>query len=362
MLDHYYAIVMAGGGGTRLWPLSRQARPKQMLPLIDENSLFQSAVMRLEDLFPMDHVLVVTVQTQADQLQEQCPGIPPENYLIEPMPRGTASVVGLAAIALQHRDPQATMAILASDHHISNLQKFHQILLAGYELAQEGHLVTMGITPTYPATGFGYIQSGEYIGRFNDLDALRVLHFKEKPDTETARQFLKTGDHTWNSGMFIWRVKDILDEFHRQMPDLAEKLDVISQAWDTPGRESVLQNIWPQIHVDTIDYGIMEGARDVAVIPAEDLGWSDVGSWESLYDVKTPDENGNIVIEAEHIGLETQNTLVFADRTKRLVVTIGVNDLVIVDTGDVLLVCHREHAQKVRQIVSQLKQDKPSYL
>jgi mannose-1-phosphate guanylyltransferase len=362
MLDHYYAVIMAGGGGTRLWPLSRQSRPKQMLNLFDERSLFQTAVNRLEGLFPPERILVVTVQEQAAALKDQAEYIPSENYLIEPMPRGTASVVGLAAVALQQRDPQAVMAILTSDHYMKNEARFRQVLQAAYQVAQDRYLVTLGIEPTFPATGYGYIQQGKKIGVYQGMEAFGVLRFKEKPDPDDAVRLLQSGDHVWNSGMFIWRVEQILAEFDRQMPELAAGLQSIMKAWQSPQREAVVQQVWAQLKSETIDYGIMEGARNVAVVPAAGIGWSDVGSWDSLFDLLDGDENRNIIIGAKHLGLDTRETLVYVEGTKRFIVTIGVEDLVVVDTGDVLLICSKDQAQRVRQVVHLLKDNGESYV
>lgn len=360
--DDYFAVIMAGGGGTRLWPLSRRKRPKQMLRLIADDSLFQLSVKRLEGLFPQERICVVTVQEQADLLEDQCPGLPPENYIIEPMPRGTASVVGLAAVALKHRHPRAVMATLTSDHYIADVERFRVLLQAAYEVAQEGHLVTLGITPTYAATGYGYIQNGALLGSYQGLQAFHVQRFKEKPEESQAKLMLQSGDHAWNSGMFIWRVDRILAEFARQMPDLYAQLERIDQAWDTPQRQEVINNVWPTLREETIDYGIMENASDTVVIPATGLGWSDVGSWDSLFDVLGADENGNIVMGGKHVGISTNSSLVYMDQEHRLIVTIGVDDLIVVDTGDVLLVCRKDQAQKVRQVVNHLKQNDQEYL
>ena len=362
MLDHYYAVIMAGGGGTRLWPLSRQAHPKQTLSLFDERSLFQTSVERLEGLFPPERILVVTVETQAQELQAQVPIIPPENYLIEPMPRGTASVVGLAALALQQRDPQAVMAILTSDHFIRDEVRFRALLKTAHNVAEDGFLVTLGIEPTFPATGYGYIQMGECIGEYDEADVYKVLRFKEKPDEAQAKRLLEGGDHAWNSGMFVWRVVDILQEFARQMPDLSESLKVISSAWGSASQNEVLLKVWPELKPETIDYGIMEGAARVAVIPATGLGWSDVGSWDSLFDLLDGDANGNIVMGGKHVGLDTSESLIYVTQKRRLIVTIGVDDLVVVDTGDVLLVCRKDQAQRVRQVVRHLKENGQEYI
>jgi len=360
MQDNYYAVIMAGGGGTRLWPLSRKSRPKQMLDLVDERSLFQTAVDRLDGLFTPDRIFVVTVAEQAEGLQEQAPQIPVENYLIEPMPRGTASVVGFAAVAIQNRDPKGSMAVVTADHIIGNEEKFRQLLSVGYEVAQKSYLVTLGISPTSPSTGYGYIQQGELLGKYRDQEVFQALKFREKPNLERAQKMLASGDHSWNSGMFIWRVDTVMVEIERQMPDLNKKLAEISEAWNRPQSLDVISRVWPTIQPETIDYGIMEGAENVAVIPAKGLEWSDVGAWDALYDLLPADASGNIIKGGQYIPVDSRHTLVFADHNERLFVTIGVENLILVDTGDVVMVCHKDQAQKVRQVVDQLKQEKNS--
>jgi mannose-1-phosphate guanylyltransferase len=354
MFEHYYAVIMAGGEGSRLWPLSRQLRPKQMVKLGSERSLFQVAVDRIKDIFPADRIYVVTVASQAANLKSQCPEIPEDNYLLEPMPRGTASVVGLAAVALRQRDPQAVMAILAADHLIQNISYFHQLLRDAHQLAEDGYLVTLGIRPTYPATGYGYIQRGAELEGYSSL-VYQVKRFKEKPDEETARTFLVRGDHDWNSGMFVWRIDRIFEEINLLMPELAEKLEAIAQSWGTSSENSTLQAIWPTIKPQTVDYGIMEKAERVAVIPAIDLGWNDVGSWESMFEVFQTDSNGNVVLDAQYLGLGTSNSLIVSDHTDRLIVTLGLENVVVVDTQDAILVCSRNQAQRVREVVNLLK-------
>ena len=362
MFDHYYAVIMAGGGGTRLWPLSRKNRPKQMLSLFDERSLFQTSIQRLDGVFPPERILVVTVAEQAIDLMSQTPEIPPHNFLIEPGPRGTASVVGLAAAALINRDPDAVMAILTADHFIGQEDEFRRLLKVAYQAADDGHLVTLGITPTFPSTGFGYIHHSEHIADYDGVSVLKVQSFTEKPDMEHALTMLESGDYVWNSGMFFWRAANIWEEFRRQMPDLFAGLETIRANWNTPQRQEVVTAVWNNLSTQTIDYGIMEHASRVVVIPAAGLNWNDVGSWESLYEVLPGDENGNIVIGGAHIGLDTQSSLIYVQQDRRLIVTIGIDDLVLVDTGDVLLVCKKDQAQRVRQVVNQLKQTGQNYL
>ncbi len=358
MFDHYYAVIMAGGGGTRLWPLSRQERPKQMVRLFGEQTMFEISVNRLKGLFPPERILIVTVEEQARQLKTLCPEIPSANYVLEPSPKNTASVVGLAAISLQKRDPAAVMAILTADHFIENIPLFHQVLRSAYEVADQEFLATLGIRPGYPATGYGYIQVGSQVGVFADLPAYSGLRFLEKPDEPTAQQFFENGAYVWNSGMFVWKVDQIIVELARQMPDLYAGLQLISRSWNTPDAPTVTRQVWENLKPISIDYGVMEGAENVAVIPTEGLGWSDVGSWDSLFELLESDSDGNIIHDAEFLGLETKDTLVFGNNDGRLIVTVGVTDLVVVDTGDALLVCSRAYAQQIRHVVKMLKDQK----
>jgi mannose-1-phosphate guanylyltransferase len=355
MFENYYAVIMAGGGGTRLWPLSRQDRPKQMIELVGDRTMFQISVDRLEGLFPPERILVVTVEEQARQLRKQVPDIPAENFILEPAPKNTASVVGLAAVSLQKRDPKAVMAILTADHHIKNVALFHQLLKAAYRVAQDGFLATLGIEPSFPSTGYGYIQTGSAIDTYEDLPVFHALRFLEKPDEQTARDFFESGAYTWNSGMFIWKVDQIIVELARQMPELYAGLQRISRHWATDQKVTTINEVWSGLERISIDYGVMEGAENVAVIPARELGWNDVGSWDSLFDVLPVDEQGNIITRANHLGLDTRDTLVYGNNDDRLVVTLGVEDLVIVDTGDVLLICDKFSAQQVRDVVQALR-------
>lgn len=355
-MDHTYAIIMAGGGGTRLWPVSRKERPKQLLPLIGEATLFQGTVQRLEGLFPPERILVVTVAEQVAEMQLQAPEIPAENYLVEPAPRGTASVVGLAAAILHKRDPQAVMAVLPSDHFIRNRDLFHYLLRAAFDVAKTGYLVTLGITPTYPSTAYGYIQQGTPVPGDFKYPTYNVSRFTEKPDDATAQKMLRLSGHSWNSGMFIWTTERILGEFQLRMPELYTALGKIVAGMDSPDPFAVLESIWPDLKVETIDYGVMEKAEKVAVLPAGGLGWSDVGSWDSLFEVLLPDMDGNIGVNGEHLALETHNTLIYAaPGSERLVVTIGVDDMVVVDAEDVLLICKSDQSQKVRDVVAHLR-------
>jgi mannose-1-phosphate guanylyltransferase len=333
-------------------------RPKQLLPLLGRETLFQATVSRLEPLFPPERILVVTIAGQAREMKEQVPSIPEGNYLIEPAPRGTASVVALAAAVLQKRDPQAVMTIQTADHHIRDRNLFGDLIRAAIEVAENKHLVTLGITPTFPSTGYGYIQQGEPLAGAYTYPVYTVKRFMEKPDEVTAQQLLQTGGHSWNSGMFVWRADVILAEIEKQMPELFDAVRAIASVWDSDRREDVVRQRWSNLKSQTIDYGVMEKAERVAVLPAGGLGWSDVGSWDSLFEVLTPDAEGNVAVNAEYVGIDTHDTLVYGAGSQRLLVTIGLEHMIVVDSGDVLMVCRTDQAQRVREVVERLRKDR----
>jgi mannose-1-phosphate guanylyltransferase len=347
----FYALIMAGGSGTRLWPLSRSSRPKQALELVGDRSMFQHAVDRLKPLFPAERILVVTRAEYAAVLGEQTPELPPSNFIIEPEGRGTAAAIGLGAVHLLQRDPQAVMAVLTADHFITDTHSFRQALSAAEQLALDGHLVTMGIHPTYPSTGFGYIHQGQPVRKAAELQAYQVERFVEKPQETSAVQMVASAEYSWNSGMFIWRATRILEEFERQMGDFYSQLMNVTSVIGTNDYKRVLEYTWPRVAKQTIDYGIMEGARDVVVLPVE-IGWSDVGSWANIAELLPKDAQGN-ACNGPHIEIDTQHSLLFGK--ERLIATIGLNGMVIVDTPDALLVCPIEREQEVRDMVKKLE-------
>jgi len=349
----FYPLIMAGGTGTRLWPLSRRKYPKQALNLDGERTLIQHAVGRLTPQFPPEQIFIITRQEHVAPLSAQVPDLPIENFIVEPEGRGTGPAIGLAAVHLQQRDPDGVMAVLTADHLISETDHFRQALLAAEKAARDGYLVTLGIKPTSPSTGYGYVQQGDPLSTPGGFQVFQAERFIEKPEADTAQQMVDSGIFSWNSGMFIWQLKRIMAEFQQQMPDFYEKLLVVKSAIDTPDYEQTLSQVWPTIQKETIDYGVMEGAHDVAVIPV-DIGWSDVGSWASLFDVLPADEDGNRVV-GQHAGIDTRDTLVIG--SKRLIATIGLEGLIIIDTADALLVCTREREQDVRAMVKLLENE-----
>jgi mannose-1-phosphate guanylyltransferase len=350
----YYAVIMAGGAGTRLWPLSRKSQPKQALKLIGERTMFQHAVDRLVPLFPMERIFVVASAAIADVLRPQVPGLPEENFILEPAGRDSAPAAGLAAIRLLAEDPEAIMAMVTADHFIVDSEQFRAVLSAAAEVAADGTIVTLGIRPAFPATGYGYVAAGEAQTIVDGFRVYRAAGFTEKPDRATAIRFVEDGRYSWNSGMFIWRADRLMAEYRSQLPDLHNSLVRLAKVRGAPDEEDVLRTEWEGIRRISIDYGIMEHAQNVAVIPAE-LGWSDIGSWASLLDILEGDEAGN-VFAAPVAALDTKRTLIRSESGEgRLIVAIGLEDLIVVDTPDVLLVCPRSRAEQVREIVRRLE-------
>lgn len=353
-----YAVIMAGGVGTRLWPRSRERSPKQMLHLIGDGTMIQNTVARLQPMIPPERVLVVTNRKQIDGLSDQVPSIPRENFIAEPFGRNTAPCIGLAASAVLRNDPEGIMIVLPADHHISNVREFQGRLKVAARVASEkGGLVTLGIRPNRPETGYGYIQQKESkkgIEDFYDRGVRQVLTFAEKPDAPTAQRFLESGDFLWNSGMFIWRAGSIMEEFQKHLPDLHGQLNNIEEAYGSNSYEKTLDSVYTQMTSISIDYGVMEKATDVYVLEC-DFGWSDVGSWDESYRLSRKDKDENLLL-GEVVAIDTRGT--YVQGSERFVATIGMTDVIIVDTPDALLVCNRGRSQDVQKVVEYLRRKK----
>jgi mannose-1-phosphate guanylyltransferase len=357
MLECTHAVIMAGGGGTRLWPASRQARPKQSLQLLGERTLFQMAVERLLPALPAQRILVVTVAEQAEALRRQAPQLGEASFLIEPAPKGTAAVIGLAAIRLSATAPEAVMACLTADHYIGNPQRLLETLAAAEELAGQGALVTLGIAPSYPATGYGYIHIGPPLREVQGLPAHRVLSFTEKPAALVAQEYLRSGDYAWNSGMFVWRADRILQEIRRLMPELYAALSDVQRSLGAANHQAVLGRAWAGLRSQTIDYGVMEKAEGVVMLRPEGLKWFDIGSWDRLFEVVEPDQDGNLLRAGRVVALDTRGTLIYQSTDQaqpRLVAALGLEDLVVIDTDDALMICRKDQAERVKELVQAL--------
>jgi len=306
-------------------------------------------------LLPVEIIRIVTGAAQVDLLRSRAPDLPAGSFVVEPEPRGTAAVAGLASLIVERRSPGAVMACLTADHSIAHPERLLAAIQAAQALALEGDLVTLGITPAYAATGYGYIERGETRGVYHGLQAYRVKAFKEKPTSDLAQAYAADGAHLWNSGMFVWRGDRLRQEIARQMPELEAGLRAVGASLGPAGDPEAYARAWKALPTQTIDFGIMEHAASVSVIPADELGWCDIGSWDRLFEVMPPDKDGNLRLgQGTPLLLESHGTLVYGEDVQRLIVTLGVEDLVVVDTGDVLLVCSRAKAEEVRQIVDRL--------
>lgn len=342
-----YAVIMAGGVGSRFWPRSRQDRPKQFLNVLDEASLIQSTYARLQPLVEAERCFVVTHERYVAQTREHLPALPEANVLAEPVSRNTAPAIAYAAVTLLAADPDATMIVLPADHVIHNVRAFHEVLRAAVEKAQEpGALVTIGIEPTHPETGYGYIQFEETPEDEDEVRAQPVKAFAEKPDLATAERFLDSGDFLWNSGMFIWRADSILQQMERHLPEVRNAFRAVEEH----GAAAEAFQKSPKI---SIDYGVMERAAahgDVWVVPGS-FGWNDVGDWRAVYDICEKDQAGNAV-EGNVILHNAGRCYVRSD--DRLIVLVGMRDAAVIDTGDAVLVCHLDATQQVKNIVDYL--------
>jgi mannose-1-phosphate guanylyltransferase len=341
-------VILAGGSGTRFWPLSRRRRPKQFLPLAGERPLLVETVERVEGLALPRDALVVAGRIHGPAIRRMLPRLPAGNVLLEPVPRNTAPAIGWAALRLLARHDDPVLAILPSDHHVRNVPRFRKLLREAAAIARQGALVTLGITPTGPDTGFGYLKMGKREGS----GARRVEAFVEKPDRVTAERYLRSGKYVWNAGIFVFQASTVLAEIQRQLPELGRVLDRIAPAVGTPREAAAVRRWFPEAPSISIDYGVMEhAAAPVVVLPA-DVGWSDLGSFDALPRVRPTDREGNL-IDGNAIVVDSRGCIVLA--RDRPVAVIGAENLVVVDAGDAVLVVPRDRVQEVRKAVAELE-------
>jgi mannose-1-phosphate guanylyltransferase len=350
-----HAVIPAGGSGTRLWPLSRAAYPKFLHSLVGERTLLQATMDRLLPVSSFSRIWVVTGSAHAVAVARQLPDIPSGHILVEPGPKDSAPAIALAAAIIAREDPGAVMGSFAADHVVGDPGAFRGVVRTAVASAEEGNLVTVGITPTGPDTAYGYLQLGDPVG---ESGALRVVEFKEKPSHSVAVSYLESGRYAWNAGMFVWRVDVFLAELRRQLPGLAAGIGRIADAWDTPVRDDVLAEIWPSLPRISVDHGVMEGAgvRGLVTCVPGSFGWTDVGDWHALGEVLPVGPDGSVVVgpEGEALTIDSDGCVV-VPRSGRLVATLGVRDLVVVDTPDAVLVCARDRAQEVKGLISALE-------
>ncbi len=349
--------ILAGGSGTRLWPRSRVRYPKQFLDLVvPGQSLLQETVERILPLVPPEDILIVTGRAFVREVARQLPDVPRANILTEPFGRGSAPAIGLAAITIRQRWEDDVMVSLHSDHHIAEHELLRRALLRAAGLARAGRLATLGIVPSYPHTGLGYIQRGASLGNDDGLPAYAIARFVEKPNSDAARQYIESGEYYWNTGMFVWRTDTLLSEMAAHMPNLTAALTKLQATLDTPRAKAAQTRVWKALATEQIDTGIMEKTSLGAVVAIDTMGWNDVGDWNSLTDVCRADEQNNVVI-GKFEGIDTSNCIIVGTG-RRMIGAIGLKDMVIVETDDAILVCPRHHAQSVRKLVEKLRADK----
>jgi len=346
-----YAVIMAGGSGKRFWPRSRKDRPKQLLDIVADRSMLKITYDRLKEVTSPQKIFIVAGEHLQKPILNELPDFPEKNYIVEPYGKNTAPCIGLAATVIMDKDPDAVIGVFPADHLIRDDQKFQQAITDGLKVARDHvSLVTFGIQPTRPATGYGYIQIDKKNMVIKDR-VYKVKTFAEKPNLETAQRFLETGEFLWNSGMFIWKGVTLLNSIKHFIPGLYESLQNIDKNLNTPQYKSVLKKEWATIHSTSIDYGVMEKSKNVYVVKG-DFKWSDVGSWDAVYELKDKDIQGNI-INGNVQTLDTEGCLIHS--RKCLVTTIGVKDLIVIKSGGAILIVNRHESERVKELVDQLK-------
>ena len=354
-----FGVIMAGGQGRRFWPLSREKSPKQFLTFGTDRPILRSTVDRILPIVKKDNILTIVTKGQGKSVRKILSNLPGENIIEEPFGKDTAPCVGLGAIISRHRDPDGIQFVLPADHLILDDVKFRNTLQLGARVAEETDaLVTIGFAPKWPETGYGYIQyKTDPIPKY-PASVHNVVTFAEKPNLATAERFLKSGDFLWNSGIFIWKISSILKEFEKSLPETYEGLLEIEKHLNAKNRNTVMKKIYGQIKSISVDYGILEKAKNVCVIKSE-FGWSDMGTWEEIYRLGDPDKKGN-VIKGQAAMHYSSNNLIYGD--KRLIAAVGLENFVVVDTKDVLLICHRDRTQDVKEVVDSLKKNKKQFM
>lgn len=354
-MSNNYCLIMAGGAGTRFWPRSRVKKPKQYLSLFGNQSLIQETVSRFANFIPEESIYIVSAKSQKEVLEEQTANLPKENLIYEPVGKNTLPAIGLAALFIAKKDPEGILIVSPSDHLIQNDELFMQTIGSATMIAdKKDGIVTIGITPKFPATGYGYVKTADEITIGQSIKSYSVNKFVEKPNLKVATEYLESGGFFWNSGIFVFKVSVFLESVSKYSPRLYADLLRINEFIDTDDYEEALNRIYNEVESISIDYGILEKAENVFLVQG-DFVWNDLGSWEEVYKYGKKDENQNSQ-KGEVVFIDTKNSYVYAPDS--LVAVVGLDDVIVVQEGDTILVCKRDHAEEIKQVVGEINKRK----
>ncbi|RLC37478.1 mannose-1-phosphate guanylyltransferase [candidate division Kazan bacterium] len=350
-----YAVIVAGGQGTRLWPVSRRNNPKQLYSFDGGETLLQRTYKRMLKVVPREQIFIETNKDYKKEILEQLPNIDKTNIILEPASRNTAPAVGLAAAVIQKLDADATMINVWADHYIADEKQYKNKILLADKLLQKhpGYLVNIGSEPKYPATAFGYLKTSGRLGVINGEVIYKVSQFVEKPNLTAAKKYVRAGNYYWNTALFVWKVNTLLEMYQQYKPKIYDGLMKIQAAWGTNDQDKTINRIFPKLEKVAIDYAIFEKARNIALIPA-DIGWRDIGSWRDVYDILSK-TGGTIVQKGKVRAIQTTDSLIFNENKDKLVVVIGMNNVVIVDTQDALLVMQKDRDQTIKNVIKEIE-------
>lgn len=364
--SNYFAVILAGGGGTRLWPKSRRKHPKHLLKLFGEKTLLEITYDRVSKILPDERIFVITHIDHEELVRKELPKLPSENIIAEPIAKNTALAMGTAAAVIHSKNPNASIIYLAADHIFTKEDRFAQNALASLKVVSSGeYIVAIGIRPTHAHTGLGYIKIGEEQESLSNVAqkgfVFKVKEFKEKPNLVTAQSFVASGQYLWNANLYSWSSSTIFKAFEKYSPEVYKAVMEIAQNWDKGSNDELLEKVYSKVGIpNSIDYEVSEKADNIMVIPG-DFGWSDIGDWSAVYDTLSKDSNGNAVVDQGNVlMIDTKNSLVEANG--KLVVTVGVSDLVVIDTEDAILIVPKNKSQDVKKAVEKLKEEKKDYL
>lgn len=358
--ENFYAVILAGGGGTRLWPKSRKTTPKHLLKLYGDRTMVQQTFDRISPLFPKERIFLITLKDYVKDIKSQLPELLDKNIIAEPQSKNTALAMGMVAYVIKKQNPEAVIVNLAADQLVEKESVFRKVITEAMDIAgSSDYIVSIGIKPTFPHTGFGYIKIGKKLNDYlsKDFPVYESEGFKEKPDLETAQKFLSSGNYLWNANFYCWSVKNIAEALEEYAPDLSSNLDKIFDSLGTPEEESVISNIYEKAENVQIDVAVSEKVKNLVVIPG-DFGWNDVGDWKVIYDTKPKDDQGNVVDNENGLLLNINSEDCLVEGNQKLIAMIGLKDIIVVETKDALLICHKDKTQDVKKVIEKLKEEK----